>query len=41
LELSKLEFEMFGSLKDMGQVPAMEFLERERTILPDELGKEK
>lgn len=41
MELSKIEFEMFGSLKDMGQVPPMEYMANKRTILPDEMGIEK
>jgi len=41
MELSKLEFEMFASLKDLGQVPPMEYLAQKRTILPDDLGREK
>mmetsp|Transcript_17420 Transcript_17420/g.37613 ORF Transcript_17420/g.37613 Transcript_17420/m.37613 type:complete len:1527 (-) Transcript_17420:110-4690(-) len=41
MELSKLEFEMFASLRDMGQVPPMEYLAQKRTILPDEMGTEK
>lgn len=32
---------MFASLKEMGQVPSIEYLSQKRTILPDELGEEK
>ena len=41
LELSKLEFEMYASLKEMGQLPPMEYLVQKKTILPDEIGTEK
>ncbi len=41
MELSKLEFEMYGNLKETDQVPPAEYLEQKRTILPDELGQEK
>ena len=41
LEISKLEFEMYANLKEIGQVPPMEVMAEKRTILPDELGEEK
>ena len=41
MELSKLEFETYATLKEIGQVPPMEVLEQTRTVLPDELGAEK
>jgi len=46
LEISKLEFEMFANLKDIGHLPSMEVMAEKRTILPmgqgaDDLGTEK
>ena len=41
MELSKLEFETYAALKEIGQVPPIEELEQKRTVLPDELGVEK
>lgn len=41
MELSKLEFEMFANLKDIGEVPPMEVMAEKRTILPDDLAEEK
>ena len=41
LEISKLEFEMYANLKEIGHVPPMEVMAEKRTILPDELGEEK
>ena len=41
LELSKLEFEMYAQLKEMGQLPPKEYIEQKKTLLPDDLGREK
>ena len=41
IELSKVEFELFGSLSESGKIPSMEYMTQKRTILPDELGAEK
>mmetsp|Transcript_31886 Transcript_31886/g.66859 ORF Transcript_31886/g.66859 Transcript_31886/m.66859 type:complete len:1528 (-) Transcript_31886:307-4890(-) len=41
MELSKLEFEMFASLKEIGKVPPIEVIMQKKTILPDEIGTEK
>jgi len=41
LELSKLEFEVYAKLKDLGQTPPMEYMIHHKTILPDDLGREK
>ena len=41
LELSKLEFEIYAKLKEMGQLPPMEYMIQNPTVLPEELGKEK
>lgn len=41
MELSKMEFEMFATLRETGKVPPMEVLEEKKTILPDEIGREK
>lgn len=41
LELGKLEFETYATLREAGKLPPREFLENTRTLLPDELGQEK
>jgi SWI/SNF-related matrix-associated actin-dependent regulator of chromatin subfamily A member 5 len=41
LELGKLEFETYATLREAGQLPSKEFIDRTRTLLPDELGREK
>lgn len=41
LELGKLEFETYASLREAGQLPPREFIEKQRTLLPDELATEK
>jgi len=41
LELSKLEFQTYAALKQVGQLPPREFIDKSRTLLPDELAQEK
>jgi len=41
LELGKLEFETYAALREVGQLPRREVLERQRTLLPPELAQEK
>lgn len=41
LELGKLEFETYAALREENKVPPKEFLEKKKTLLPDELGQEK
>mmetsp|Transcript_32033 Transcript_32033/g.77833 ORF Transcript_32033/g.77833 Transcript_32033/m.77833 type:complete len:1506 (-) Transcript_32033:63-4580(-) len=41
LELGKLEFETYATLREAGKLPPREFLDKTRTLLPDELGQEK
>lgn len=41
LELSKLEFEVYGQLKELGKLPSREYINEKRTLLPDELAAEK
>lgn len=41
LELSKLEFEVYGQLKELGKLPPREYINEKRTLLPDELAAEK
>jgi hypothetical protein len=41
LELGRLEFETYAALREAGQVPPREVMERQRTLLPAELGQEK
>ena len=41
LELDKLEFETYATLKEIGAVPTMEVMAEKRTLLPDEIGVEK
>ncbi|KAG7370050.1 helicase [Nitzschia inconspicua] len=41
LELGKAEFEMYARLRETGKLPPKEFIEKTRTLLPDELGQEK
>ncbi|EEC47587.1 predicted protein, partial [Phaeodactylum tricornutum CCAP 1055/1] len=41
LDLGRLEFETYAALREAGELPPKEFMERKRTLLPDELGQEK
>jgi SWI/SNF-related matrix-associated actin-dependent regulator of chromatin subfamily A member 5 len=41
LELGRLEFETYATLREAGKVPPREYIEKARTLLPDELGQEK
>jgi SWI/SNF-related matrix-associated actin-dependent regulator of chromatin subfamily A member 5 len=41
LELGKLEFETYATLRELGQLPPREYIERQRTLLPPELAQEK
>jgi hypothetical protein len=41
LELGSLEFETYAALREAGKVPPREDMERQRTLLPDEIGQEK
>jgi SLIDE len=41
LELGKLEFETYAALREAGQLPPRDVMERQRTLLPAELGQEK
>lgn len=41
LELGKLEFETYAALREMGQLPPREIVERQRSLLPPELAQEK
>jgi SWI/SNF-related matrix-associated actin-dependent regulator of chromatin subfamily A member 5 len=41
LDLGKLEFEMYATLREAGKLPPKQYIEKEKTLLPDELGTEK
>jgi SWI/SNF-related matrix-associated actin-dependent regulator of chromatin subfamily A member 5 len=41
LELGKLEFENYAALRESGQVPPREVMEKHRSLLPPELAQEK
>jgi SWI/SNF-related matrix-associated actin-dependent regulator of chromatin subfamily A member 5 len=41
LEMGRLEFETYAALREAGQLPPREVMERQRTLLPSELGQEK
>lgn len=41
LELGRLEFETYAALRSVGKVPSKAYIDRARTLLPDELGTEK
>jgi SWI/SNF-related matrix-associated actin-dependent regulator of chromatin subfamily A member 5 len=41
LELGRLEFETYAALRSVGKVPSKAYIDRARTLLPDELGQEK
>jgi hypothetical protein len=41
LELGRLEFETYATLREIGKVPSREYIEKARTLLPDEIGQEK
>ena len=40
-ELGKLEFEAYATLREKGKLPPREYIEKSRTLLPDEIGEEK
>jgi hypothetical protein len=40
-ELGKLEFETYATLREKGKLPPREYIEKSRTLLPDEIGEEK
>lgn len=41
LELGKLEFETYATLRELGQLPPREYVENSRSLLPPEIAKEK
>ena len=41
LELGKLEFETYATLRELGQLPARDYIDKARTLLPPELAQEK
>lgn len=41
LELGNHEFIMYGKLRELGQLPSREYMEKTKTILPPELAEEK
>lgn len=41
LELGKLEFETYATLRELNQLPPREFVAKQRTLLPPELAQEK
>lgn len=41
LELGKLEFETYATLRELGQLPSKDYIDRARTLLPREIGQEK
>jgi SWI/SNF-related matrix-associated actin-dependent regulator of chromatin subfamily A member 5 len=41
LELGRLEFETYAALRSVGKVPSKAYIDRAKTLLPDELGTEK
>lgn len=41
MELGKLEFENYASLREIGKVPPRNFIDNVKSLLPDELGQEK
>ena len=41
LELGRLEFETYATLREAGKLPPREYIEKVRTLLPEELGAEK
>ena len=41
LELGKLGFETYATLRELGQLPPREYIERARTLLPPEIATEK
>lgn len=41
LELGRLEFETYATLREAGKLPPKAILNKQRTFLPDELGEEK
>ncbi|CAB9513014.1 ISWI chromatin-remodeling complex ATPase ISW2 [Seminavis robusta] len=41
IDLGKLEFETYATLRELGQLPPRDYVDRARTLLPPELGQEK
>lgn len=41
LELSEFEFQTYATLRERGQLPSREFIDKNRTLLPPELAQEK
>jgi SWI/SNF-related matrix-associated actin-dependent regulator of chromatin subfamily A member 5 len=41
LELADMEFQTYAALREMGQLPSKEYIERARTLLPPEYAEEK
>lgn len=41
LELGKMEFETYATLRELNQLPPKEYIEQNRTLLPPELAQEK
>jgi len=41
LELADLEFQTYAALREMGQLPPKEYIEKAKTLLPPELAQEK
>lgn len=41
LELGKFEFQTYATLREVGQLPSREFIDKSRTLLPPELAQEK
>ena len=41
LELGRLEFETYATLREAGKLPSRDYVEKARTLLPDELAQEK
>lgn len=41
LELGKLEFETYATLRELGQLPPREYIEKSRSLLPSEIAREK
>eukprot|EP00978_Attheya_sp_CCMP212_P007132 scaffold16597_cov49-Attheya_sp.AAC.1 len=41
IDLGKFEFQTYASLKQLGQLPSRDIINKRRTLLPDDLGQEK
>jgi len=41
LELDKMEFQTYATLREIGQLPPMQYINSQRTLLPPELAQEK